>query len=85
MTGGGFLGATDVTFLDSRFIVLNPESDQIQWSGLLNTEFSALGYATAEASSDKLVRIFAQNGQLWLVGEELLKFGTVLAALINHS
>ncbi|MDA3588228.1 packaged DNA stabilization protein gp10 [Acinetobacter sp. AOR01_HL] len=69
IAGGGFLGATDVTFLDSRFIVLNPESDQIQWSGLLNTEFSALGYATAEASSDKLVRIFAQNGQLWLVGE----------------
>ncbi|MDO7225124.1 packaged DNA stabilization protein [Acinetobacter baumannii] len=69
IAGGGFLGATDVAFLDSRFIVLNPDSDQIQWSGLLNTEFSALSYATAEASSDKLVRIFAQNGQLWLVGE----------------
>lgn len=69
IAGGGFLGATDATFLDSRFIVLNPESDQVQWSGLLNTEFSALGYATAEANSDKLVRIFAQNGQLWLIGE----------------
>ncbi|QNW97479.1 hypothetical protein IC797_05505 [Acinetobacter seifertii] len=69
LTGGGFLGAEDVTFLDSRFIVLNPNSDQIQWSGLLNTEFSALGYATAEANSDKLVRIFTQNGQLWLIGE----------------
>lgn len=68
--GGGFLGAEDVTFLDSRFIVLNPNSDQIQWSGLLNTKFSALGYATAEASSDKLVRIFTQNGQLWLIGEK---------------
>ncbi|ENU45340.1 packaged DNA stabilization protein gp10 [Acinetobacter nosocomialis] len=64
------LGAEDVTFLDSRFIVLNPNSDQIQWSGLLNTKFSALGYATAEASSDKLVRIFTQNGQLWLIGEK---------------
>ncbi|OTM90997.1 hypothetical protein B9X95_05975 [Acinetobacter baumannii] len=63
------MGATDATFLDSRFIVLNPESDQVQWSGLLNTEFSALGYATAEANSDKLVRIFVQNGQLWLIGE----------------
>ncbi|HAV2808295.1 hypothetical protein K5F35_03715 [Acinetobacter baumannii] len=69
IAGGGFLGATDATFLDSRFIVLNPESDQVQWSGLLNTEFSALGYATAEANSDKLVRIFVQNGQLWLIGE----------------
>ncbi|MDQ9030588.1 packaged DNA stabilization protein [Acinetobacter nosocomialis] len=67
--GGGFLGAEDVTFLDSRFIVLNPNSDQIQWSGLLDTKFSALGYATAEASSDKLVRILAQNSQLWLIGE----------------
>ncbi|CAM0676497.1 packaged DNA stabilization protein [Acinetobacter baumannii] len=70
LTGGGFLGATDVTFLDSRFIVLNPESDQIQWSGLLNTEFSALGYATAEANSDRLVRIFTQSEQLWLIGEK---------------
>ncbi|MDI9691434.1 packaged DNA stabilization protein [Acinetobacter baumannii] len=69
IAGGGFVGATDVAYLDSRFIVLNPDSDQIQWSGLLNTEFSALSYATAEASSDKLVRIFVQNGQLWLVGE----------------
>lgn len=69
LTGGGFLGATDVTFLDSRFIVLNPASDQIQWSGLLNTDFTALSYATAEANSDKLVRIFTQNGQLWLIGE----------------
>ncbi|HEM7794389.1 TPA: hypothetical protein U2L15_003205 [Acinetobacter nosocomialis] len=67
--GGGFLGAIDVAFLDSRFIVLNPDSDQIQWSGLINTDFNALGYATAEANSDKLVRIFTQNGQLWLIGE----------------
>lgn len=68
--GGGFLGAEDVTFLDSRFIVLNPDSDQIQWSELLSTEFKALSYATAEASSDKLVRVFAQNEQLWLIGEK---------------
>lgn len=68
--GGGLIGAADVTFLDSRFIVLNPDSDQIQWSGLLNTEFNALSYATAEASSDKLVRIFTHNGQIWLIGEK---------------
>lgn len=68
--GGGFLGATDVIFLDSRFVVLNPDSDQIQWSGLLNTEFDALSYATAEAGSDKLVRILTHNGQIWLIGEK---------------
>lgn len=94
ISGGGFLGATDVCFLDSRFIVLNPDSDQFQWSGLLNTEFTALSYATAEASSDKLVRIFIQNGQLWLLGERTteiwhstgdadLPFSRVSGAYIN--
>lgn len=92
--GGGFLGATDVAFLDSRFIVLNPNSDQFQWSGLLNTDFTALSYATAEASSDKLVRIFIQNGQVWMIGERTteiwhstgdasLPFSRVSGAYIN--
>lgn len=66
----GFLGASDVTFLDSRFIWTVPKSGRIQWSTLLNTSTDALSYATAEGRSDDLVRTIAINGQLWLIGEK---------------
>lgn len=68
--GGEFFGASDVTFLDSRFIWTVPKSGQIQWSGLLNTNTTALSFATAEYKSDDLVRVIANNGQLWLIGEK---------------
>lgn len=65
-----FFGASDVTFLDSRFIWTVPDSGRIQWSLLLSPKTNALSYATAEARSDKLVRTVANNGQLWLIGEK---------------
>lgn len=68
--GSEFFGASDVTFLDSRFIWVVPKSGQIQWSGLLDTTTTALSYATAEYKSDDLVRVVANSGQLWLIGEK---------------
>ena len=65
----GFFGASDVTFLDSRFIWTVPNTGRIQWSNLLSTTTNALNYATAESKSDNLVRTIASNGQLWLIGE----------------
>ncbi len=64
----GFMRATSVTFLDSRFIWTVRNTGKIQWSKLLSTETSALNFATAEAKSDDLVRVIASNGQLWLIG-----------------
>ena len=69
-TGTGFLGASDVTLLDSRFVWTVPSSGQIQWSTLLDTSTTGLNYATAEAKPDNLVRTIAVNGQLWLIGEK---------------
>ena len=66
----GFMGASDVTLLDSRFVWTVPNSGQIQWSTLLDTSTTGLNYATAEAKSDNLVRTIAVNGQLWLIGEK---------------
>lgn len=66
----GFMGASDVTLLDSRFAWMVPSSGQIQWSTLLDTSTTGLNYATAEAKSDNLVRTIAVNGQLWLIGEK---------------
>lgn len=66
----GFFGASSVAFLDSRFIWTVPDSGRIQWSKLLSHETDALSYATAESKSDKLVRVIANNGMLWLIGEK---------------
>lgn len=68
ITDEGFLGATAVSFVDSRFVVSVPDSGRIQWSGLLNTSFSALDYATAEGKSDNLVSVIANQRELWLIG-----------------
>lgn len=72
----GFLGASDVTFLDSRFVWTVPNSGQIQWSNLISSATTALNYATAEAKSDKLVRTVVVNGQLWLIGEKTTEIWT---------
>ena len=69
ITSAEFLGASDLTILDSRFIWSIPNSRKIQWSDLLSTQTSALYYATKESKSDNLVRVIANSGQLWLIGE----------------
>ena len=68
--GEEYFGASDITFLDSRFVWIVPNSGKIQWSQLLSIKTDALSYATAEAKSDNLVRTVACNGQLWLIGEK---------------
>lgn len=68
--GDEFFGASDIAFLDSRFIWTVPNSGRVQWSQLLSEKTDALSYATAEARSDDIVRTVANNGQLWLIGEK---------------
>lgn len=68
--GEEYFGASDITFLDSRFVWTVPNSGRIQWSQLLSIKTDALSYATAEAKSDNLVRTVSCNGQLWLIGEK---------------
>ncbi len=67
-----FPGADTVTFLNQRFIVNEPNSGRFFWSALLDgASWDALDYATAEASPDNLVRVFAEAGQLILLGESV--------------
>lgn len=68
--GEEYFGASDITYLDSRFIWTVPNSGRVQWSQLLSQKTDALSYATAEAKSDNIVRTVANNGQLWLIGEK---------------
>lgn len=66
-----FPSVTSVAFLDGYFIWSVTSSDQFVWSALDNgTAYDALDFATAETSSDNLVRVFVDHRELWLFGEK---------------
>jgi len=70
ITDADFPGADTVTFLNQRFIVSKPDSGEFYWSSLIDgSSWDALDFATAEASPDDLVRVFAEAGQLYLFGD----------------
>jgi hypothetical protein len=67
-----FPGADTVTFLNQRFIVNEPNSGRFFWSALLDgASWDALDFATAEASPDNIVSVFAEAGQLILLGQSV--------------
>lgn len=75
ITADGFPGGDTVTFLNSRFIVNEPNSSRFFVSGILDgTSWNALDFATAESNPDQLIRVIANNGQLILFGEETTEF-----------
>lgn len=71
VTDVDFPSATSSTFLDGFTIVSKTGTGQFNISGLLDsTTWDALDFATAEERPDNLVRVFAFNGSLWLLGEK---------------
>lgn len=72
ITDPDFPGASTVTFLSQRFIISEPDSGRFYWSALIDgTSWDALDFATAESDPDDLVRVFAEGGQLILMGEKV--------------
>lgn len=72
ITDVDFPGGDTVTFLNQRFIVNEPGSGRFFWSALLDGfTWDGLDFATAEASPDNLVAVFAEAGQLILLGESV--------------
>jgi hypothetical protein len=62
--------ANNVTFLDSYFIVNSSGTTQFFVSAVNDgTVWSALDFASAESSPDKILKVIAVNGELWLLGE----------------
>jgi hypothetical protein len=62
--------ANKVTFLDSYFIVNSSGTTQFFVSAVNDgTVWSALDFASAESSPDKILKVIAVNGELWLLGE----------------
>jgi hypothetical protein len=70
ITDGVFLGftASDVTYLDGYLVFLVPASQQFFSSGLNALTFDALDTASAEASHDNLVAIFADHQEIVMAG-----------------
>ena len=71
ITDGDFIDPSSVTFLDGYHIFSENGSGKFVISDLLDaTSYDALDFATAEERPDDLVRVFAFNGALWLLGTE---------------
>jgi len=70
IAAAGFGDGNDVTFMDSYFIVNNPDSGVAQSSGIRDgSSWSALDKATAEGDPDNLIAPVAIYDDLWLMGE----------------
>jgi hypothetical protein len=61
--------AATLTYIDGYFVINEVGSGRFYISGLYDgLIWSALDFATAESSPDKLVRVMSAVGQLWLLG-----------------
>lgn len=67
-------GCTTCCFLGGRMVVEVPNSGAIAWSDLYATTWPTGNRATAEASPDKLVAVYAFQGNLLLMGETTIEF-----------
>lgn len=71
ITDPDFPGGDTVTFLNGYFIVSKPNTGQFYISALYDgLTWAALDFATAESNPDNLIRVIADNGQLWLFGSD---------------
>lgn len=72
-------GASNVTgtagcYLDGYFIILRPNSNQINVSGLLDgTSWGDMDFAIRSGGQDRLVTIFADHQELWLMGQKTIE------------
>lgn len=65
-------GAVDIVFFDQYFIVALADG-RFFWSGITDTTFNALDFATAESSPDGLVGIGRIRGEIYLFGDETIE------------
>lgn len=61
-------------YLDGYFIILRPNSNQINISGLLDgTSWDELDFAIRSGGQDRVVTIFADHQELWLMGQKTIE------------
>lgn len=67
-------GATSCAFLAGRMIANEPGTGAFRWSDLYADTWPNLNFATAESFPDNLVAVFANAGQLMLMGGSSTEF-----------
>lgn len=79
ITDGDFpANPTTVTYLGLRFVVSVADSNSYYWSDVNNgLSWDALNFASAEASPDPIISVFASNGQLALLGTATTEFAGI--------
>lgn len=66
-----FPGAASVVFIDSYFVVNEPDTGKFYFSaGNNGMSWDPLDVATAETSTDNIVALGTTKGELWIIGEE---------------
>ena len=69
ITDADFPGAVTVTYLDGYFIFVEPNSQKVWVTSLLDgTSIDPLDFASAEGAPDNLVAGIVNNRELWLFG-----------------
>lgn len=69
ITAEGFPGGDRVVFQDGYFLVNKPNSGEFYISGLYDgLTWSALDFTTVESSTDDLVCVIADHGEVWAFG-----------------
>jgi len=70
ITDEDFLGAVNVGYLAGSFLYNVPDSQLFQWTAITNgTDIDALDFASAEGAPDKLVGLFVDHTEAWMMGQ----------------
>jgi hypothetical protein len=72
ITDPDFYGSDRVSFLDGKFVLKRPDTQQFYWSEGVDgaTSYDALDFASAESSPDNIVGHITDHRELWFLGTD---------------
>jgi hypothetical protein len=74
ITDPDFTGATTVSYLDGYFVYIEPNSQLVWTTAILDgTSIDPLDFASAEGSPDNLVSSIVDNSEAWLFGTNTIE------------
>lgn len=69
ITDSAYPGGTHVAFINQRYLVNDPDTQQYYWSALADgTNWTGGGVASAESNPDNINALIALGGELWSFG-----------------
>ena len=70
ITSSGYPGGSHVSFINQRFLVNKPNTQQFYWSDLVDGTTWDGSFASAEGSPDRINSMIALGGEEWVFGDE---------------